>query len=107
MLSSTSSSDAHSKTPTPVATGYGRRTAGTFHPKLIVALADDKPLVGVGSSNLTSGGFGANLEAWQYFDDSAREVLSGVRRFLEAALDRGILPAAAQLQEVVTALPRQ
>ncbi|GEM_PF-5071454 len=81
---------------------------GTFHPKLLVLLGDQRVAVGVGSANLTWGGLGGNLECWQFFDDLKRdaEVLGGIRSFLLRLRARRIISGSLDLREFVSALPQ-
>jgi len=82
---------------------------GTFHPKILILLANDRVAIGIGSSNLTSGGLGGNLEAWNFFsgeDNQARSVLMGVREFLEDLRQKGIVSDRVNLEELILALPR-
>lgn len=79
---------------------------GTFHPKMICLLADDKVSVGVGSSNLTSPGLKERLEIWRFFSGpSAVSLLSGVRSFLDGLRQRNIVPPDARCEEIINALP--
>jgi hypothetical protein len=82
---------------------------GTFHPKVFILLANDRVTVGIGSSNLTSGGLGGNLEAWDFFsagENSARPVLMGIREFLEDLRKEGIVSDRVNLEELILALPK-
>lgn len=54
---------------------------GVFHPKLVLLRAGQKVRVCFGSANLTSGGFGGNLELWSHSDSS--EIVAGIVHFLE------------------------
>jgi hypothetical protein len=73
---------------------------GVFHPKIFLLRAGDNYLVGIGSSNLTAGGFGANLE-FMFFADQTRpegdELLHGVASFLQRLLasKNVVLPTSA------------
>ena len=53
---------------------------GLFHPKLLLLRAGAHVRVCFGSANLTSGGFGGNLELWTHSDDP--EIVGGVVAFL-------------------------
>lgn len=81
---------------------------GTFHPKILVLLANDQIAVGVGSANLTEGGLGGNLEIWHFFaqrpDD--RPVLAGLRKFIELLLERRIISKNVKIEEFIRALPK-
>lgn len=56
------------------------RGSGVFHTKLLLLRAGDHVLVCTGSANLTSGGFGSNLELWAASED--RSIVAGVVSFL-------------------------
>lgn len=45
------------------------RTGGIFHPKLVFLRAGSAVRVCFGSANVSSGGFGANLELWSHSDE--------------------------------------
>lgn len=83
------------------------RWAGTFHPKIIYLLANERVCVGLGSANLTSGGLGENLETWRYFveDEEGHDVLAGARKFLEQLKKEGALPTKVEIEEFILALP--
>lgn len=49
------------------------RGSGVFHPKLIVLQAGTHLLVGIGSANLTPGGFGSNLELMMFISTDSAE----------------------------------
>lgn len=74
---------------------------GVFHPKLTVLQAGPRVLVGVGSSNLTAGGLGGNLELmWFASDESAhgRALAASAMAFLDAlrTTPHATLPASAR-----------
>ncbi len=57
---------------------------GVFHPKIMFLQAGRSYLVGIGSSNLTRGGFGGNLELMLFADQSGPEgklLIQGVASF--------------------------
>lgn len=78
----------------------------TFHPKLAVALADNRVEAGLGSANLTMPGFRDNLECWAHVGPDEPALLSGVRAFLEALSDKRVVSRRAGLDEIVAALPK-
>jgi len=81
---------------------------GTFHPKVLLMLANEQIRVGLGSANLTAGGMGKNLEAWAFFGGRGdASVLVGVRRLLEQLKSRQILPGAIDIDEFIAALQSQ
>lgn len=83
------------------------RWSGTFHPKMIVLLANSRVCVGLGSANLTSSGLGENLETWCYFEGNEnRAVLSGVRDFLKTLDTRRAFPSKVEIEEFIGALPK-
>ena len=79
---------------------------GTFHPKLLLLLSNDRAAVGLGSANMTSEGIGENLETWAFFehkDDGP--VMSGIRRFLERLDAIGVVDPVVGINEFVSCLP--
>ncbi|MBI3181623.1 MAG: hypothetical protein HYZ28_05735 [Myxococcales bacterium] len=59
------------------------RVVGAFHPKVCMLSAGQRVLVGVGSSNLTRGGLGANLEIVSFYRGNVDDPLpQAVRSFL-------------------------
>lgn len=72
---------------------------GLFHAKLVVIQAGTAALVGVGSSNLTAGGLGANLELFRFWrsDQGDHRMIGAAARFLqELAASSLPLPKAAR-----------
>ncbi|HVC96734.1 MAG TPA: phospholipase D-like domain-containing protein, partial [Pirellulales bacterium] len=62
---------------------------GVFHPKLIYLAAGRRHLIGIGSSNLTQGGLGGNLELMLFTSDdgpNARSLADGATAFLSQLL---------------------
>jgi hypothetical protein len=81
---------------------------GTFHPKMLLLLANDRVSVGIGSANFTRGGMGANLECWQFFEDTSiedRSILGNVGTFLASLSRQRIVTKRIELDEVLQALP--
>ena len=66
-------------------------TGGVFHPKLVVLRAGKWILVGVGSSNLTSGGLGGNLELMLFvkgnIETREQPLIAGSANFLSRLVD--------------------
>lgn len=63
----------------PVRLAHGGR--GIFHPKLVFLRAGSAARVCFGSANVSTGGFGGNLELWTHTDDF--EIVGAVARFLD------------------------
>jgi Molybdopterin-binding domain of aldehyde dehydrogenase len=62
------------------------RSGGIFHPKIILMQAGSHYLAGLGSANLTNGGFGGNLELMLFADtaqEKGRILVQGVAGFLD------------------------
>jgi len=80
---------------------------GTFHPKILVLLANDQIAVGLGSANLTAGGLGGNLEIWRFFTQRSddRPVLAGLRKFFELLRERRIISKGVKIEEFIRGLP--
>jgi hypothetical protein len=80
---------------------------GTFHPKVLLLLANAQVAVGLGSANMTAGGFGGNLECWQFFErcSANRLVLGNVHTFLGSLSNRKIIPRHLEIEELMHALP--
>lgn len=57
---------------------------GVFHPKLVFLRAGPHVRACFGSTNLTGGGLGSNLELWSFTD--SQEVLAGITDFLECVV---------------------
>ncbi|MBI1901346.1 MAG: hypothetical protein HYS13_09585 [Planctomycetia bacterium] len=77
------------------------RKGGVFHAKVVLLRAGDNYLIGIGSSNLTAGGFGGNLELMLFADhttDEGRELMGGATSFLQrlAASDHVLLSATTR-----------
>lgn len=80
---------------------------GTFHPKVLLLLANDEVKAGLGSANLTAGGLGENLEAWAFFGGrDGASILAGVRHLLERLKSEQVLPRSIDVDEFITALPK-
>ncbi len=77
----------------------------TFHPKLLVMIADQKVGVGLGSANLTSNGLQSNLETFDFFGEECTGLLAGVRRFVVRLRKAGVLPRSLDVEEILEALP--
>jgi len=63
---------------------------GVFHPKIILLRAGEHILTGIGSANLTPGGFGGNLELMLFADHTSADGMSlaqGVAAFLDQLVD--------------------
>lgn len=82
---------------------------GKFHPKIIILMADDDLVVGLGSANMTVGGLGGNLECWQFYPVSPdnSSVVGGVKKLLECLIERKIVTDKAGLKEITSALPSE
>jgi hypothetical protein len=82
---------------------------GVFHPKLVFLRAGHHVRVCVGSSNLTSGGLGANLELWAHSDDP--EVCRAAAFFLTQLSDHeGVVldpPAERALARALMGIERR
>ena len=80
---------------------------GTFHPKLLMLLSDNRVAVGLGSANMTPEGICENLETWGFFEHRKEDapVMSGVRRFLERLDATGAIDPAVGISEFVSSLP--
>ena len=79
---------------------------GTFHPKVLLMMANDRVAVGLGSANLTPEGIAENLESWSFFDHSDDSpVLRGVRHLLERLLEMDVVPDQLDLAEFSACLP--
>lgn len=76
---------------------------GTFHPKLICCMSGGELLVGLGSSNLISGGLQGNLEVWHFSKEDS--FLCGVRDFLLALKRKKIVSLRVNLEEFLSLLP--
>ena len=59
---------------------------GLFHPKIVFLRAGKNIRICFGSANITSGGFGRNLELWAFTDDI--EVGGAIAHFLKAITDQ-------------------
>lgn len=81
------------------------RGTGVFHPKLIFLSAGCHHLVGIGSSNLTGGGLGSNLELMYFADDSdvsGRALVAGASHFLEALVGTTAVSVPESAREFIT-----
>ena len=80
---------------------------GTFHPKVLLLLANEQIMLGLGSANLTAEGLGKNLEAWAFVHDTSDiAVLAGVRQLLERLKSEQVLPRSIDVDEFIAALPK-